>query len=52
MTALLDAFDDDDFPPFFKKWRHDKAPLKKALTVMVKNGLMKPEEARSIFTRA
>lgn len=42
----------DDFPPFFEKWRHDKPGLKKALTVMVKNGLMTPDEARSIFTRA
>ncbi len=42
----------EDFPPFFEKWRHDKVGLKKALTVMVKNGLMAPEEARSIFSKA
>jgi hypothetical protein len=43
---------EDGFPPFFEKWRHDKAGLKKALTIMVKNDLMSPEEARSVFAKA
>ena len=42
----------ESFPPFFEKWRHDKVGLKRALTVMVKNGLMTPDEARKIYSQA
>ncbi|MEZ5989579.1 MAG: hypothetical protein R3F30_10710 [Planctomycetota bacterium] len=43
---------DDGLPPFFAKWRNDPQGLKKALTVMVKNGLMTGDEAREIFRKA